>query len=85
MRTTIDISDILMRELQDRAARDSTTLKDEVNRTLAKGLGRGAAGRSPWKPASYPMGTPTADLDKAWEVAEGLEAEAAIAKRDLRK
>lgn len=85
MRTTIDISDILMRELQDRAARDSTTLKEEVNRTLEKGLGREAAGRSPWKPKSYRMGIPSANLDKAWEVAEGLEADAAIAKRELRK
>lgn len=74
-----------MRELQDRAVRDSTTLKDEVNRALAKGLGRDAVGRSPWKPVSYRMGTPSADLDKAWEVADNLEAEAAIAKRELRK
>ncbi len=74
-----------MRELQDRAARDSTTLKEEVNRTLEKGLGRGTADRTPWKPKSYRMGIPTANLDKAWEVAEGLEADAAIAKRELRK
>jgi len=85
MRTTIDIADILMRELQDRAIRDSTTLKEEVNRTLEKGLGRDSADRSPWKPVSYQMGTPSADLDKAWEVAEVLEADAAIAKRELRK
>ena len=85
MRTTIDISDILMRELQDRAARDSTTLKEEVNRALEKGLGRGAAGRSPWKLVTYRMGPPSADLDKAWEVADSLEADAAIAKRELRK
>ncbi|NLJ46937.1 MAG: hypothetical protein GX430_10290, partial [Treponema sp.] len=52
---------------------------------LAKGLGRDPVGRSPWKPVSYRMGTPAADLDKAWEVADNLEADAAIAKRDLRK
>lgn len=85
MRTTIDISDILMRKLKDRAARDSTTLKEEVNRALKKGLGRGASGRSSWKPNSYRMGSPAADLDRAWEVAEGLEADAVIAKRELRK
>lgn len=85
MRTTIDISDILMRELKERAARDSTTLKEEVNRTLERGLGRGAAGRSSWKPGSHRMGSPSADLNRAWEVAEGLEADAVIAKRELRK
>lgn len=85
MRTTIDIADILMRELQDRALRDSTTFKEEVNRTLQKGLGRGPAGGTPWKPVAYRMGTPSADLEKAWDVAEGLEADAAIAKRELRK
>ena len=85
MRTTIDISDTLMLELQARAARDSTTLKEEVNRTLEKGLGLGSAGRSPWKLVSWHMGAPSVDLEKAWDVAEGLEADGAIAKRELRK
>lgn len=85
MRTTIDIADILMQELQNRAARDSSTLKDEVNRTLAKGLGLDAKDQAPWKPMRYRMGPPSADLDKAWELADGLEADAAIAKLELRK
>lgn len=85
MRTTIDISDILMRDLQERAARDATTLKEEVNRALERGLGRVAVGRAQWTPVSYRMGTPSDDLEKAWSVAERLEAEAAIAKRELRK
>lgn len=74
-----------MRELKDRAARTSTTLKEEVNRALRRGLGSGAAGRSSWKPVSYHMGSPSADLDRAGEVAEGLEADAVISKRELRK
>lgn len=85
MRTTIDIADILMRELQERAARDSATLKDEVNRTLARGLKLDAPDRPPWKPMSYRMGPPSADLDKAWTLEDSLEADAAIAKRELRK
>jgi hypothetical protein len=85
MRTTIDIPDILVRELKNQAARDSTSLKEQVNRILEKGLGRGAAGRSSWKPVSYRMGCPSVDLDRAWEVAEGLETEAVIVKWELRK
>lgn len=85
MRTTIDIPDIMMRELKERAAQRSTSLKTEVNRALKKGLRRGVAGRSSWKPSSYRMGSPSADLDRAWEVVEGLEADAITAKRELRK
>jgi hypothetical protein len=85
MRTTIDISDILMREIQDRASRGSSTIKDEVNRALEKGLGLSAADRPTWKAKAYSLGAPSVDLEKAWYLAEDLETDAINGKRELRK
>lgn len=83
MRTTIEISDILMSELQERAVRDGSTLKDEVNRCLAVGLGRDRGSRLPWRAETFHMGGSIPD--KALALADGLEMEAVVAKRELRK
>jgi len=56
MRTTIDIRDDLMSELQNRAARDKATLKDEVNVCLERGLGLSKTSQPDWKARTYAMG-----------------------------
>jgi hypothetical protein len=85
MRTTVDFRDDLMIELQQRAARYRTSLKDEVNACLDKGLGSYDSSGPAWKAKTYAMGGEGITPGKVWELADSLEAEAYAAKRELRK
>jgi hypothetical protein len=62
-----------------------STIRDEVNRALEKGLGLSAADRPAWKAKAYSLGAPSVDLEKAWYLAEDREIDAFTGKRELRK
>ena len=85
MRTTVDIYDALMLELQERARLNNASLKDEVNACLERALGMGAAPAQPWVPRSHHMGGVGAEPGKVWDLVDALEAQAYAAKRELGK
>gem|GEM_PF-2451132 len=85
MRTTIDFKDALMMELQARAARDKTSLKDEVNFCLERALGLDNRVSEVWKAEVHHLGGMKAEPGRIWELVDTLEAEAYAAKRELKK
>lgn len=71
--------------LQERAAQDNLTLKDEVNACLERGLGMDKPSTQPWTPLTHHLGGAGLDLGKAWDMVAELEAQAYAVKRDLQK
>ncbi len=87
MRTTIDIDDVLMHELQVKAVQEKKTLKALVNTLLATALRKTGQGKKKkrWKCASYDLGGSSFPYEQAWKVIEQLEIEAVSEKLELRK
>jgi hypothetical protein len=85
MRTTIDISDELMSILQERTIAEKSTLKDEINLCLAKGLGVHDPQRAEIRLKTYQLGAQSADYAKAWAMVEELERVAVADKLELKK
>jgi hypothetical protein len=86
MRSTVRIDDDLMTELKERARRENVSLTQILNRTLRAGL-RPARGRpkSRFKQATFSLGAPRFDVDKALAYAAELEAEEIARKLAMRK
>ena len=85
MRITIDYRDDLMFVLQERAAQENLTLKDEVNACLERGLGMDKPSTHPWTPLICHLGGTRLDLGNVWEMVAELESQAYTVKRDLQK
>lgn len=85
MRTTIDFRDDLLSELQIRVTRDKTSLKHEVNACLERALGFGVTAPAAWKARIHHLGGEGVEPGKVWDLVDSLEAEAYVAKRELRK
>jgi hypothetical protein len=84
MRTTLDLKDVLMREVSSRAAAEHRSLKDVVSEALALGLGR-ASGRLPeWNCTTHAFGAVQADYTKAWTLIDDLEADLVAEKLEKR-
>lgn len=88
MRTTLTIDDQLSVALREAASRSGKPFKQVVNEALRKGLNalEHPPGR-PYrmKPASLGKLRPGINLDKALELADGLEDSAIMAELELRK
>ncbi len=87
MRTTLILEDHTMIALKQIAAQESRTLTEVVAETLARGLGRKAAGTAAipvWRCASFDMGGGF-DYTRAWDRINELEADAVAEKLELRK
>lgn len=86
MRTTIDIRDELMHELQLKAVQEKKTLKELVNSLLTIALGKAFSSKKKrWECISYNLGGKAFQFEQAWEVVDQLEGEALANKLELRK
>ena len=76
MRTTVSISDDLLRDLKKRAQREGVSLTKIINRSLRTGLRSLDIADKPSKPfreKTFSMGAPKVNLDKALALAAALE------------
>ena len=88
MRTTLTIDERLVRDLKEIAHRSGKPLKQVVNETLHAGLSARKlprARRYRLKPASLGQPLPGIDLNKALQLADGLEDVEIARKIELRK
>ena len=88
MRTTIQIDDILLRELKEEAHREGLSLTKLVNRVLRygmNGLERRKKPKRPYREKTFPMGEPKLDIDKALSLAAMLEDQEILDKLARRK
>lgn len=85
MRTTLDLPDVLMRDVAGRAAKEGRSLKAIMSEIVSLGLHRKAGTQEPWVCPSYSLGGPKSDYTKAWAPVEALEAEAVAEKLERRK
>jgi len=85
MRTTIDFRDDLMYEIQARASRDKTTLKDEINTCLKRALSLADAHKPAFRVRTHHMGGLAVEPGRVWGLVDSLEAEAYTSKRELGK
>jgi hypothetical protein len=85
MRTTVVLDDAIMEEIASTAQKEHTSMKDILNRTLARGLGYCAERPAPWICATHELGLARIAIDKAWNTVDRLEEEAVIGKLDLKK
>jgi hypothetical protein len=85
MRTTVAIDDALMDEIATTAQKERSSMKDILNRTIARGLGYCAEKPAPFICSTHNLGQPRLNIDDATKVAERLEEEAVIDKLELNK
>ena len=88
MRTTLTIDDDMMRKIREKANKLGISLKEAINRALRSGVESidDASRRKPYKCRTFSLGyPPKADLDRALDLAEHLEAEEIVRKLELRK
>ena len=81
MRTTLTLDDDLAALLRQQAATLGVSFKEMVNRALRAGLSREMAPRDILTPTTIPHSfgfRPGVDLDKLNQLADELEAEAAV-------
>ena len=77
MRTTLTLDDALFQDLKRRAQASGLPFKEVVNQALRAGLVAmdRPAPRRRYRLATFRMGRPLVDLDKALRLAEALEDE----------
>ncbi|MDA8427387.1 MAG: hypothetical protein M0Z80_14770 [Treponema sp.] len=85
MRTTLDVKDRLMRSIYAKAGEEHRPIKDVVNETLEAGLDRFSGKRDLWECPTHELGGGRFDYTKAWELVDGMEADAVAEKLELRK
>ena len=85
MRTTVVIDDALMDEIAATAQKERSSMKEVLNRTVARGLGYCAEKTTPFTCATHNLGQPRLNIDDASKLAERLEEEAVISKLELNK
>jgi hypothetical protein len=88
MRSTVRIDDDLLVQLKDRARRESVSLTRMLNRVLRAGLRAPTrAGRDKERPkqATFAMGVPRINVDKALAAAADFEDEEILRKIAARK
>jgi len=85
MRTTIEYDDALMHEILSIAQKEGTSMKEVVNRTLARGLGFCAEKSSIFICNTKDLGQARRDIDSAGKLVDELEEEAIAAKLELNK
>jgi hypothetical protein len=87
MRTTLRLDDDLLRDLKREATKQKTTLAELVNRILRLGLrNKPSSGkRARFRQATFAMGKPRFDLDKALALADSLADEETLEKMARRK
>jgi hypothetical protein len=89
MRTTVDITDDIMKQLRSTAHRQGASLKDVLNTTLRRGMQKSvdAKRHSPYRCPTFSMGEPKApfDIDKALAAAAACEDSETARKLELRK
>lgn len=88
MRSTVRIDDDLLVQLKERARRENLSLTRMLNRILRAGLRAPArAGRDKERPrqATFAMGVPRINVDKALAAAADLEDEEILRKTAARK
>jgi hypothetical protein len=86
MRTTLHIDDDILQELKREASRARAPLRETVNRVLRLGLKRlHPASARPYQCRTFAMGfPPSANLDKALQLATLLEDEETVRKQARR-
>ncbi len=87
MRTTLTIDDDLAEALRDLAHRTRRSFKQVVNEALRAGMSgsKPRPRRYRLRPASLGGVRPGVNLDKALEIADGLEDDGIMRKLELRK
>jgi len=87
MRTTLNIDDDLIRQIKQHAHKSRTSLRQIVNSALRKGLAslRPTRPKKPYVCPTFDMGQPAVNLDKALELAAGLEDSEVLRELELRK
>jgi hypothetical protein len=85
MRTTIEYDDALMQEISARAQKEHTSMKEILNRTLARGLGHCAENPPVFICPTRDLGRARRDIDRALRLADEQEEEAIAAKLELNK
>jgi hypothetical protein len=85
MRTTVEYEDDLMRDILEKANREGSSMKEVLNRTLARGLGYCAESTSLFVCPTKDLGQARLDIDSSLKIADGLEDEAIGTKLELNK
>jgi hypothetical protein len=85
MRTTVIIEDALMDEIASTAQKEHSSMKDVLNRTVARGLGYCAEKPAAFICATHNLGPARLNIDNATKIADMLEEEAVIDKLELHK
>jgi hypothetical protein len=88
MRTTVRIDEDLIAELKQQAQRQRMSLNKLLNRVIREGLSALAKPKGPKRKrrqATYALGEPRFNLDKALSLAASLDDEETIRKLALRK
>lgn len=87
MRTTLDLDNKLMRRIRQRALEENKSLKEVINRSLARALEADSVGkkRGSYKCPDFSMGKPRVELDRAIRLADQLEEDAITLKLAMRK
>jgi hypothetical protein len=86
MRTTVDLDPGLLRRLRAEAHRRAVPLKQLLNQVIRLGLDA-PSNAEPYECPTYAMGRPVSsvNLDKALQLAAGLEDEETAREMELRK
>jgi len=74
-----------MRTIYAKAHEEHHTVKEVVNELLEYGLHRVSGKKATWECPTYDLGGIQFDYSKAWELVDGMEAEAVAEKLELRK
>jgi hypothetical protein len=74
-----------MDEIASTALKEHSSIKDVLNRTVARGLGYFAEKPAPWICATHELGLARIAVDEAWNTVDRLEEEAVVGKLDLNK
>ena len=85
MRTTIVLDDAYLQEIASTAKTEHTSMKNVLNRTVARGLGYCAEKQAEWSCATHILGVARLNIDEAWKLADRLEEEAIVDKFELNK
>ena len=80
MRTTLDLPDVLMRDIAQRAATEGRSLKAVMGEALSLGLHKKAGTQERWICPTHALGGQRVDYTKAWALVDALEAEAVAEK-----
>jgi len=87
VRTTLNIDDDLLRQLQREAHRSRTPLRQLVNTALRRGMAAPLSrrGQTPYACPTFAMGVAQLNLDKALTLAAALEDTEVLRELELRK